>query len=103
MVVISTNDEQRRRLTFWYRIAGQIGTSPAWHHGAEILWKLCRCDESRTSAGARAEIAHAQIACLLLLFCPSCGVNEAFRQQTDIESVLTSAHVHRFLFLREQI
>src|SRR5262245_41929614 len=102
-VVVAADNEEGWCLHFWQSFTRQIRTPAARYHRADILRNIDRRDQGRCAARAGAKIANPQIACVLVLLCPFCSVNEAFRQQMDVEPKRASLHVNCVLLLREQI
>src|ERR1700738_3576992 len=58
-VIVSTHDEQRRRLHTRQRVTREIGPSAARDYGIDPLPDFGRSRQRRTGAGARSEIADA--------------------------------------------
>ena len=85
-VIVSTHDEQRRRLHTRQRVTREIEPSAARDHGIDPLPDFGRSHQRCTAAGARSEIADAEIARRRLRDEPPRHFREPARQQADVET-----------------
>ena len=85
-VIVSTHDEQRRRLHTRQRVTREIGTSAARDYGIDPLPDFGRSHQRCTAADARSEIADAEIARRRLHDEPPRHFREPASQQADVET-----------------
>ena len=102
-VIVSTHDEQRRRLHTRQRIIREIGPSAARDYGIDPLPDFGGSHQRCTAADARSEIADAEIARRQLHDEPPRHFREPARQQADVETQTPRDIVPDLLLRAQQI
>src|SRR5436190_7862735 len=102
--LIIPTDNQKRGSSHRRQCAPrQIGPPATRDDRADVSREFSRGDERGGAAGARSKVTKAQVLRSRLAHHPLGSVDEALGQQVDVESMLRSLNIERFLFGCEQI
>jgi hypothetical protein len=102
-LIVSADDEQRRRSHERKGVTGKIGSAAARHDGVHAIRALGCCDERGRGARARAETAEWQPAGLRVRIHPIDRGYDTVSKAFDVEPKLPGPHVDGFLLRCQQI